>query len=204
TSRPRQVPRAGSDDSCDAASRDAEPGRAGPLALAPSCATGRSCAAGTLVLAPSYVPGPLVRAWPPRARPSSAKVLLRARDNNTFAELGLGNRARGRSREPCSRQPARGPEGSEADDVGHLPGLRGLVGRQDHAQDAGALALVVDRALARHQGVHEVRDLGREGVHALVLEDLLLLAAHVHAQGGAVGAERALLADHGEAVGARG
>src|SRR5699024_1032827 len=82
------------------------------------------------------------------------------------------------------------PSASEADDVGHLARLRGLVGGQDHAEHADALDLVVDRALTGHQAVHEVCDLGPEGVHALVLEDLLLLTAHVHAQGGAVGAER--------------
>src|SRR5690625_1656796 len=96
------------------------------------------------------------------------------------------------------------PSASEADDVGHLARLRGLVGGQDHAEHADALDLVVDRALTGHQAVHEVCDLGPEGVHALVLEDLLLLTAHVHAQGGAVGAERTFLADHGEAVGAGG
>src|SRR5699024_12650441 len=124
------------------------------------------------------------RRAPPAGTGGGAGRLVRTRAPAARPERGRGGGA------PAGKGPAgwAGPDtsDSEADEVGHLARLRGLVGGQDHAEHADALDLVVDRALTGHQAVHEVCDLGPEGVHALVLEDLLLLTAHVHAQGGAV------------------
>src|SRR5699024_12498150 len=110
--------------------------------------------------------------------------------------LALAGRAESPGLVPAGRRRA----ASEADHVRHRPGAGGLVGREDHADHADAPHLAVDRALAGDQAVHEVRDLRGEGLALLVLEDLLLLAAHLHPQGRAVRAERALLAHHREAV----